>query len=49
MLIGTRFECEYTVGEAIGQAAIWVALVSVTLGLALFVLPYGKLHVDVGF
>lgn len=40
MLIGTRFECEYTVGEAIGQAAIWVALVSVTLGLALFVLPY---------
>jgi len=37
---GYRYDCEFSVAEAIGQLVIWVLLVIVTLGLALFVLPY---------
>ena len=39
-MLGQKFGCDYTVGEAIGQLIIWIVLVIVTLGLALFVLPY---------
>jgi len=39
-LLGTSFKCEFTVGEAIGQIVIWLILSIITLGLALFVLPY---------
>ena len=39
-MLGQKFRCDYTVGEAIGQLIIWIVLVIVTLGLALFVLPY---------
>lgn len=34
------YKCEFSVGEAVGQLVIWVLLTVVTLGLALFVLPY---------
>lgn len=37
---GYRFRCEFSVSEAIGQLIIWIILSVVTLGLALFVLPY---------
>ncbi len=39
-MIGTRLKCEFSVAEAIGQLVIWVILAIVTLGLALFILPY---------
>lgn len=39
-MLGHRFRCEFTVGEAIGQLIIWIILSVLTLGLALFVLPY---------
>lgn len=39
-MLGHKFTCEFTVGEAIGQLVIWVLLSIVTFGLALFVLPY---------
>lgn len=39
-MIGQKFVCEFTVSEAIGQLIIWILLSIVTLGLALFVLPY---------
>lgn len=39
-MLGASFKCEFSVGEAIGQLVIWVLLSIVTLGLALFVLPY---------
>lgn len=39
-MLGKRFKCEFSVGEAIGQLVIWILLSIVTLGLALFVLPY---------
>jgi uncharacterized membrane protein YjgN (DUF898 family) len=39
-MIGHSFKCEFSVGEAIGQLVIWVLLSIITLGLALFVLPY---------
>lgn len=35
-----KFRCEFSVAEAIGQFIIWVLLAIVTLGLALFVMPY---------
>ncbi len=38
--LGYKLQCDFTVGEAIGQLVIWVLLSIVTLGLALFVLPY---------
>ncbi len=38
--LGYRLKCDFSVGEAIGQLVIWVLLSIVTLGLALFVLPY---------
>ncbi|MFN3724069.1 MAG: DUF6693 family protein [Paracoccaceae bacterium] len=38
--LGYKLKCEFSVGEAIGQLVIWVLLSVVTLGLALFVLPY---------
>ena len=38
--LGYKLKCEFTVGEAIGQLVIWLLLSIVTLGLALFVLPY---------
>ncbi len=37
---GLRLKCEFSVGEAIGQLIIWLFLSIITLGLALFVLPY---------
>ena len=40
MVIGSRIRCDFTVGEAIGQLIIWILISIVTLGLALFVLPY---------
>jgi len=39
-MIGKKLRCEYSVSEAIGQLIIWLLLVIVTFGLALFVLPY---------
>ena len=39
-MLGNKFTCEFSVGEAIGQLVIWILLSVVTLGLALFVLPY---------
>lgn len=39
-LPGYRYECDFSVGEAIWQLIVWAVLVIVTLGLALFVLPY---------
>lgn len=37
---GYGLNCDFSVGEAIGQLIIWILLSIVTLGLALFVLPY---------
>ena len=37
---GYRLRCEFSVAEAIGQLVIWIVLSVLTLGLALFVLPY---------
>ena len=37
---GHRLNCEFTIGEAIGQLVIWILLAIVTLGLALILLPY---------
>ncbi|WP_319546256.1 DUF6693 family protein [Ruegeria conchae] len=39
-MIAKKFSCEFTVSEAIGLLIIWALLTIVTLGLALFVLPY---------
>ncbi|MDC0738358.1 hypothetical protein N6L24_08700 [Cognatishimia sp. SS12] len=39
-MLGKKFKCEFSVGEAIGQLVIWIILSVITLGLALFVLPY---------
>ena len=39
-LHGYKLNCTYTASEAIGQVIIWVLLSIVTLGLALFVMPY---------
>ncbi|MFT5785601.1 MAG: hypothetical protein ACI9KK_000950 [Ascidiaceihabitans sp.] len=39
-MLGQKFKCEFTVGEAIGQLVIWILLSIITFGLALFVLPY---------
>ncbi|MCB2110279.1 MAG: hypothetical protein H6895_12290 [Defluviimonas sp.] len=37
---GLKLKCDFSVGEAVGQFIIWLLLTIVTLGLALFVLPY---------
>lgn len=37
---GHRLRCDFSLSEALGQLLIWIALTIVTLGLALFVLPY---------
>jgi len=39
-VLGKQFKCEFSVSEAIGQLVIWILLTIVTLGLALFVMPY---------
>jgi uncharacterized membrane-anchored protein len=39
-LQGYKLNCSYTASEAIGSLIIWVLLSIVTLGLALFVMPY---------
>ena len=39
-LPGQRFESEFSLGDALGQLLIWLLLVLVTFGLALFILPY---------
>lgn len=39
-MLGSKFKCEFSVGEAIGQLVIWLLLSIITFGLALFVLPY---------
>jgi uncharacterized membrane protein YjgN (DUF898 family) len=35
-----KFRCDFSVGDAIGVSILWVLITIVTLGLALFVLPY---------
>ena len=40
ILANARFQCEFSVGEAIGSFIIWLLLTIVTLGLASFVAPY---------
>ena len=35
-----RFQCDFSIGEAIGSFIIWILLTIVTLGLASFVAPY---------
>lgn len=37
---GQRLRCDFSLAEALGQLLIWVVLTVLTLGLALFVLPY---------
>lgn len=37
---GYKLKCEYSVSEAIGSIVIWILLSVVTLGLALFIMPY---------
>ncbi len=39
-MLQKKFSCEYSVSEAIGSLTIWILLSVVSLGLALFVLPY---------
>ena len=39
-MLGSKFKCEFSVSEAIGQLIIWILLSIITFGLALFVLPY---------
>ncbi len=39
-MLGKNLKCEFSLSEAIGQLVIWIILSIVTLGLALFVLPY---------
>ncbi len=39
-MLQKKFSCEYSVSEAIGSLIIWILLSVVSLGLALFVLPY---------
>jgi uncharacterized membrane protein YjgN (DUF898 family) len=38
--LGYKLKCDFSLGEAIGQLIIWILLAIITLGLALFVLPY---------
>ncbi len=35
-----KFRCDFSVGDAIGTTILWILITIVTLGLALFVLPY---------
>ena len=37
---GYRLSCDYSVAEGTGTVILWVILSIVTLGLALFVMPY---------
>lgn len=37
---GHGLKCEFSLSEAIGQLVIWIVISILTLGLALFVLPY---------
>lgn len=37
---GFKLKCDFGTAEAIGQLLIWLVLVIVTFGLALFVMPY---------
>lgn len=37
---GCRLSCAFSVSEGVGHVILWVLLVVVTLGLALFVAPY---------
>ena len=39
-LPGYRYECDFSLGNAVWQLILWVILVVVTFGLALFFLPY---------
>lgn len=38
--VGQRLRCDFSLSEALGQLLIWLVLVIITFGLALFVLPY---------
>jgi len=38
--VGQRLRCDFGLAEGLGQFLIWLVLVLVTFGLALFVLPY---------
>jgi len=40
LAVGQRLRCDFGLSEALGQLLIWVVLVIITFGLALFVLPY---------
>lgn len=35
-----KFRCDFSVGDAIGTAILWIIVTILTVGLALFVLPY---------
>jgi cytochrome bd-type quinol oxidase subunit 2 len=35
-----RFRCSFGIGEAIGNAVVWVLLACITAGLALLIFPY---------
>lgn len=35
-----KFRCDFSVGDAIGTAILWVIVIFLTFGLAMFVLPY---------
>ncbi|MEY8118439.1 DUF6693 family protein [Falsihalocynthiibacter sp. BN13B15] len=38
--LASRFRCDFSVGDAIGNVIIWFVLIVITLGLAAFVFPY---------
>lgn len=38
--LASRFRCDFSVGDAVGNMIIWFILIVITLGLAAFVFPY---------
>lgn len=38
--MNNTFRCDFGIGESIGHFILWLILIVVTLGLALFVFPY---------
>ncbi|WP_299368462.1 DUF6693 family protein [uncultured Tateyamaria sp.] len=39
-MLGHKFRCDFSLGEALGMIIVWLILTVVTFGLAAFVLPY---------
>ncbi|GGX68823.1 hypothetical protein GCM10007385_42530 [Tateyamaria omphalii] len=39
-MLGQKFRCDFSLGEALGMIVIWLILTVITFGLAAFVLPY---------